>query len=96
MPKIVETFPWWNLFSYVYRISLLKQVSNNDSFFEKFIFLELQNTQPSLQSTRNCLLLILNAFLVLNKKPLLYNLSEPDLNRNSDEQLSGNYPEENA
>ena len=61
-------------------------------FLKNLFFLQLQNTQLSLQSTRDCFLLILNASLVL----LLYSHSEPAPNRNSEEQLSGNYPKKNA
>ena len=66
------------------------------TIFLKNLFLQLQNTQLSLQSTRNCFLLILNASLVLDKKILLYSHSEPAPNRNSEEQLCGNCPKKNA
>ena len=91
MPKIVETFSWKISMKFT-RYYYWSRSPTMTMFLENLFFLELQNTQLSLQSTRNCLLLILNASLVLDKKPLLYSLSEPAPNRNSEEQLSGNYP----
>ena len=59
-------------------------------FLKNLFFLELQSRQVNLQSTRNCLLLILDAFLVFDRKSLLYSLSQPAPNTNSEEQLSSN------
>ena len=97
MPKIVEIFSWKismveHFFHKFTRYYYWSRSPTMTMFLKNLFFLELQNTQLSLQSTRNCLLLILNAFLVFDKKPLLYSLSEPAPNRNSEEQLSGNYP----
>ena len=96
MPKIVETFSWKiSMVEYFFRkftgYYYWSRSPKLIIFFKNLFFLQLQNTQPSLQSSWNCPFLILNVFLVFDKEPLLYNLSKPAPNRNSEEQLSGNY-----
>ena len=58
-------------------------------FFKKTFFFFFR--KPSLQRSWNCLLLTTVLFLVFDRTPLLYSLSEPATNRNSEEQLSGIY-----
>ena len=87
IPKTVETFfrrfPRWSLAVINSWVTFLKQ----GIFRQKIHFFV---GRSSLQSTRNCFLLIWSAFLVFDRKPFLCSVSEPPTMRNSEKQLSGN------
>ena len=81
-------FPWWRLVFINSQGSITGAGLQHRHFFWKIFFFF---RKPSLQRSCNCLLLTIILFLVFERTPLLYSLSEPATNRNSEEQLSGIY-----
>ena len=86
---LLGKFPWWSLVFINSQASITGAGLQHWHFFLKKLFFFFR--KPSLQRSWNCLLLTTVLFLVFDRTPLLYSLSEPATNRNSEEQLSGIY-----
>ena len=95
--KTVATFLgkllWWSFAIINSRATFLEQVSSIDIFLKTYFFFK----KSSLQSTRNCLLLVLRRFpSIWQKTFVVYSLSEPATDRNSEGSCLEIPPETNA
>ena len=96
IPKKVDTFlgkfPWWSIVFINSKCNITEVGLQHWQFSWKFnFFWNCRAHNPACRAHGIFFFCSWDPFLVFDTKPLLYSLLEPAPNRNSEEQLSGNY-----
>ena len=86
-------FPWWSIIFINSHGNITEAgLQHLTIFLKNLIFSNCRAHYPACRAHRIVFFCSWDAFLVSDRKPLLYSLSEPAPNRNLEQQLQRNYP----